>query len=420
MKVLIVNTAERKGGAAIAANRLMKAVNRQGCDASMLVRDGATGDGKVTVIGRDLRRKWHFLSERLLIWMANGFSRRMLFDVDIASAGTDITGLDVFKEADIIHLHWINQGMLSLDDLKAIFASGKPVVWTMHDMWPFTGICHHAGTCVKYRTGCHDCPQLVHPGRHDLSQRVFAKKRTIYSGADLTFVGCSRWIAGLAGTSLLTAGHRVVSIPNAVDTTLFRPVDRDDARRELKLPVEKYLLLFGSVKTSDRRKGIDYLIEACRIMARKHPELADRIGVVVFGGASEEFVSSFPYPIYPLDYVSQESELVTVYNAADIYVTPSLQENLPNTIAEAMSCGTPCVGFNIGGIPQMISHGRTGYVAEYRSADDLAAGIYSTLMSPDYAVICEHARQDALENYSEDSVAEKYLAIYESVYGARK
>ena len=240
MKILLVNTSETAGGAAIAARRLMSALHRQGVEARMLVRDGsgrtaahtggtvadgggrtaahtggavADGGGRTAAHtgaaadggGRTaahtgaagpavvrapfpMFRRLPFLWERLCIWVANGLSRRNLWRVDIANAGLPITRTAAFREADVVHLHWVNQGFLSLAELRRILQSGKRVVWTMHDMWPCTAICHHAGTCQHYHTHCHDCPLLVRPGRHDLAYRVFGQKQKAYRHGHIDFV----------------------------------------------------------------------------------------------------------------------------------------------------------------------------------------------------------------------------------------
>lgn len=173
MRVLIINTSERIGGAAIAANRLMEALKGQGIKAKMLVRDKQTDQVTVVPLKKSWRHIWQFVWERVVIWKANHFKKHNLFAVDIANMGTDITSLPEFQQADVIHLHWINQGMLSLKDIQKIIDSGKPIVWTMHDMWPITGICHHAQDCTKYQTQCHTCPLLYKGHKHDLSYRVF-------------------------------------------------------------------------------------------------------------------------------------------------------------------------------------------------------------------------------------------------------
>lgn len=415
MRVLIINTAERIGGAAIAANRLMEALRNDGIKAKMLVRDKQTDDVSVVSLKKSWRKIFQFAWERMVIWGANGFKRRNLFAVDIANTGTDITSLPEFRQADVIHLHWINQGMLSLNDIQKILESGKPVVWTMHDMWPFTGICHHARSCQKFTEQCHHCEVLLKPHRKDLSYRVFRKKAKVFSKAHITFIACSHWLEDLAKKSALTKGHTVLSIPNAINTNLFKPRSKKFAREKLNLPQDKKLLLFGSAKVTDKKKGIDYLIQACKLIVEKYPELSRQLGVVLLGGHTDQFLSLFPFPIYNMNYVSNEKELVDIYNAVDLYVTPSLQENLPNTIVEAMACGIPCVGFQIGGIPQMIDHLHNGYVARYKSAEDLANGIHWTLTEGDYQTLSEEAQRKAENNYSQPIVANQYIKVYNQV-----
>ena len=176
MRVLLINTSERMGGAAIAASRLMEALKNHGIKAKLLVRDKQTDQITVVPLKHSWLLVWKFVWERIVIWSANGFRKRNLFAVDIANTGTDITSLPEFQQADVIHLHWVNQGMLSLHNLEKILASGKPLVWTMHDMWPCTGICHHANQCDYYRTMCHNCPYIGGGRReHDLAYRIFGK-----------------------------------------------------------------------------------------------------------------------------------------------------------------------------------------------------------------------------------------------------
>lgn len=418
MRVLIINTAERIGGAAIAASRLMDALRNNGIKAKMLVRNKQTERVTVVSLKKSWWRIWQFLWERLVILTANRFSKHNLFAVDIANTGTDITSLPEFRQADVIHLHWINQGMLSLTDIRKILESGKPVVWTLHDMWPFTGICHYAGNCDKYKTQCQQCEQLLHPHRKDLSARVFHKKQKLFAHSHITFVACSRWLEAMARESSLLTGHTITNIPNAINTNLFRPRPKTTVRERLHLPADKKLLLFGSMKITDERKGIAYLIEACQLLAQKEPEFSRQLGVVVLGSRSEHCASLFPFPIYNMNYVSNEKELVDIYNAVDLYVTPSLQDNLPNTIVEAMACGIPCVGFNVGGIPQMIDHLHNGYVARYKSAEDLANGIRWALTEGDYETLSAEANRKALNTYSETTVAQQYIKIYNQITGS--
>ena len=413
MRVLIVNTSERTGGAAIAANRLMHALNQNGVEAKMLVRDRKTGSTDVANIPQSWRLKAKFLWERGVIWLANGLSKQGIFQVDIANSGTDITALEEFNWADIIHLHWVNQGYLSLNNLERIIQSGKPIVVTLHDQWYFTGICHYSGTCDLYQSQCRHCPMLKHGGFGvDLAKRVFDRKRSIYSGRNMAFVGCSRWMKNLANKSQLTQGHMVTNVPNAIDTDIFTPMNQQAAREKHHLPADKYLILFGAQRITDERKGFRFLNEACDHIVRMNPDMAARLGVVVLGGDAEQVKSALPFPVYTVNYLNEEADIASLYNAANLFVTPSLQDNLPNTIVEAMACGTPCVGFDVGGIPEMIDHQKNGYIARYRDSEDLANGITWCLEPDRQAALREQARAKALDSYSEASVAGQYLDIY--------
>lgn len=416
MKVLIVNTSEKTGGAAIAANRLMEALNRNGVKAKMLVRDKQTDHIMVCAIPSSPLLKFHFLWERLCIWIANRLDKGNLFQLDIANAGTDITRLPEFKEADLIHLHWVNQGFLSLGDIEKILKSGKPVVWTLHDEWPFTGICHYSGTCEQFRTQCHHCPMLAGGGSgNDLSARVWKRKKALFKEGRIVFVACSKWLEGIARQSALLATKKVVSIPNTINASIFHPMLREKVRSEFQLPLEKKLLLFGSLKTTDPRKGIHYLKEACHIIQTTRPELSEKLGIIVVGNRADEIRSLFPFPVYAFNYVDSEKKMAALYNAADAYVTPSLEDNLPNTIVEALSCGIPCVGFNVGGIPEMIVHQKNGYLAEARNAADLSEGICHVLRDDIRDTLSKEALHYATAQYGETQVTHRYIQLYEQL-----
>lgn len=410
MKVLIVSTSDLQGGAAIAAYRLLNALTKAGIDARMAVRDKQSDNNLVVKIGSDRRNKLNFYRERADIFIRNRFSRQMLFDVSIANTGISITDLPEFRDADVVHLHWINQGMLSLHEIGKIIASGKKIVWTMHDMWPFTGICHHAGSCSNFKKACGSCPYLGSYSSRDLSRHVFLQKQATYTKGKITFVACSHWLQSLAEKSPLTKGHNVVSIPNPIDTDIYRPKDKIAARNKLNLPIDKKIVLFAAVKASDKRKGTDYLIEASRLMAQRNND----IHFLIAGNRSEEIEQQLALPAHSTGYVSPEN-MPDVYNAADVFVTPSLQENLPNTIMEAMSCGTPCVGFEIGGIPEMIDHKQNGYVARYKVVEDLAEGLCRILESDEAETLSANAREKALSSYSENIVVQNYLELYGSL-----
>lgn len=417
MKILLINTSERRGGAAIACNRLAQALQRAGVDAHMLVADADTDKavGYCTSAWQRLRYKWAFLWERWGIFAHNRFSRNNLFAVSTASDGVDIASHPAVKDADVIHLHWVNQGFMSLAGLQRIMALGKPVVWTMHDMWAVTGICHHARTCESYTQACGNCMFLTSGRMKDLAYKTFNKKKSIYGTAPIHFVTCSAWLRRLAEKSaLIKPSDSVRNIPNPIDTAFFCPGDKASARRELNLPNDKLLILFGAVNAADKRKGIDYFIATLHTLRKQHSELNDRIELVVFGNTGNMPLDSMPYPCTSLGYVSDPEKIRAMYRAVDTYVTPSLEENLPNTIMEALACGTPCVGFEIGGIPEMIDS-QNGYVAQYKNATDMAEGIATVLHPDHHDAMSEAARQKVLAEYSEECVAQQYISLYKSL-----
>lgn len=414
MRILIVSTSERTGGAAVAAERLMNALNNNGEKAKMMVRDKTTDS--VTVVPLRSRRatKWHFLWERLRIFLALRLSKKRLFEIDIANCGTDITRTKEFLEADVVHLHWVNQGMLSLGGIKKITESGKGVVWTMHDMWPAVGICHYARGCEKFRSGCRCCPLLPGGGDNgDLSARVTRRKAAIYGKGVVQFVACSRWLESQAKQSALLADQYVTTIPNAIDTHVFAPKDKNEARRKAALPADKTVILFVSQRVTDPRKGISHFVEALNILLKRRPESADDTVVAVLGGRSDGVESLLPLPTVPLGYVSEPRRIADIYSAADVFVLPSLEDNLPNTIMEAMACGVPCVAFRVGGIPEMVDDGVNGYLAEPCNDAMLAEGIRHAAYDADRERLSHEAVTKVRRDYSQHAVARRYLEVYE-------
>ena len=420
MKVLLLNTSERTGGAAIACNRLMDALNANGVEAKMLVRDKQTDNPNVVSINTNRWKgrlnRWRFLWERLVIFLHNGFSKPNLFRVSIANTGNDIRSHPLVQDADILHLHWINQGFLSLKNIEKILHLGKPVVWTMHDMWPCTGCCHHSRDCDNYQTQCHNC-FFIRNGRKqkDLSYKTFQNKQSCIRLTPIHFVTCSKWLRERSVKSALFSPQNFISIPNPINTSQYTPSSKSDARKKLNLPTDNSkLILFGSAKITDERKGIQYMIESCRLLKEKYYSDNGNIVLVVFGSQSSAIADKVPFKVYPLDYLTSTDKIISLYNSADLFVTPSLDENLPNTIMEAMACGTPCVGFNTGGIPEMIDHKVNGYVANYKDAEDLSDGIHWVLEEAEYTQLSQNARKKVEEHYSETVVVEKYKTLYKS------
>ena len=413
MRILIVNTSERTGGAAVAANRLMEALKNNGVKAKMLVVNKTSDQLTVVGLSHQWLQRWRFLWERFTVFCHLHFSKNNLFAIDIANTGADITSLPEFREADLIHLSWINQGMLSLSDIKKIVKSGKPVVWTMHDLWPATAICHYACQCAMFKTGCHNCRLLPGGGSaNDLSSKVWRKKKALYHNSNIQFVTCSRWLEAQAKQSGLFIGQRVCNIPNPIDSRIYAPADRREARLNMGLPAEGRVILFVAQRVDDERKGVAFFIEAINRLAASSPQFAETTSVAVIGKNSEQIADEIKIRTFALGTISGSHAMAAAYNAADVFVLPSLEDNLPNTIMESMACGVPCVGFRVGGIPEMIDHRRNGYIANFKDTADLAAGISWVLTEADHDSLSHEARNKVLHCYSQQNVAAQYVEVY--------
>ncbi len=408
MKVLLVSTSDMVGGGAIAAFRLMEALNNNGVKAKMLVRDKLSSSVTVAQTGTIIPK----VLERLQIMSR---LKGKLWQADTADFGINITRTEEYEEADIIHLHWINQGMVSLSCLKKMIKDGKKIVWTLHDEWPYLGICHYKGDCQE--TECRQCPLL--PG--NIAHKHYLQKQNIYKKGNITFVGCSQWITDRAKQALPDA--EVVHINNCVPHNIFRHIDQTEARKKLDLPLDKKIILFCSQNLKDERKGFAFLQQALEKFTIHNsqfiiqgPQSMALDSHSPKGGEGGDQLSTLNSQLSTIclgkggRYISSPEEMAMMYAAADVFVTPSLQDNLPNTIAEAMSCGTPCVGFNVGGIPEMIDHLQNGYVAQYKDVNDLAEGIQYVLTHD----MREAALHKAASAYGETHVAQKYINVYES------
>ena len=420
MKIAIINTLDSSGGAAIAANRLARALKKRDIDVKLLVKKKQSDKSDSIPVNSTFFSKilsWLFFWREILriIKSTKKISKKNLFSVSIADVGDDISKNKIIQDADVIHLHWINQGFLSLRGLKKLTMLGKPIVWTMHDQWPYTGICHYTGGCNNFTDTCSVCPMLKWKIKRDLSYKIFEKKKNIYKSNAFTFVGCSRWIADEAKRSNIYSEAKIVSIPNPIDTTIYNQHDKNEARKLLNLPLDKKLILFGACKVTDKRKGFEYMKASCDILYQQEQFSTEDLIIVIFGEEIKKIESLLPYHIHNAGFIREEQAMIRLYNAVDLFLVPSLEDNLPNTIMEAMSCGTPCVGFSTGGIPEMIDHKLNGYVAEYKNAEDLAKGIYWTLNEADYKDISTKAREKVVKNYSEDIVAKQYINLYKSL-----
>ncbi|MDX2301303.1 MAG: glycosyltransferase [Microscillaceae bacterium] len=432
-KVLFLNTYFDRGGAAVSCKRIFESLQTEpSLVVKMLVHTGEQLPEPVKGLNAS-----YFLSQKMLFKFALDRlfflfyekSKSVRFAFSQANIGEDISRHPWVQEADILHIHWINFGFLSLDSLQKLLNLGKPIVWTMHDMWVFTGGCHYAQHCRGFEAQCGGCFYLRNPHAKDLSHRVLAKKNEIFSQSPLiTFVGSSQWLVEEAKQSsffkklkFATATH----IMTPIDISLFKPADHEKAAADLFLDATKFRILFGAVKINDERKGIQYFQEAIQIIQETYPEMLFELELVLFGKTKVDISALFPISISYLGILKGANALIEAYSAAHVFVLPSLDDNLPNTIIESMACATPVVAFRSGGIPEMIDHRQNGYLADYKSSKDLAEGLHwvwarwkeeKSGKSPQaFDTLRVQARQKALDSYHPDKIRQQYLDLYQKL-----
>ncbi|MBN2484735.1 MAG: glycosyltransferase family 4 protein [Bacteroidales bacterium] len=413
MKVLLINKDFSGGGAAVAFKRLFNALKKSGeADVSALVQHHrGEVDGLYPLLQFYGKHRALFnLAIEKALFLPYERSKAERFAFSSAIYGNSITRHELVKKADIIHIHWINQGFLPLSEIKKLSLTGKPIVWTMHDMWNFTGGCHYAGNCSAFIASCGNCPFLKRPSETDLSARLFQNKMQLFSRPGFIFVGCSKWLAAEAAGSKILGESEILSIPNPIDTDFYKPGNKIQAREYFRLPHNKKIILFGAAKLTDKRKGLEYLLQA----VKRLKEMGKTDYLLVTFGAGGTHVN-FPMDNISVPYLHEEKEIAMLYNAADIFVVPSLEDNLPNTIMESLSCGTPVAAFNTGGIPEMIEHKVTGYLARPKDADNLATGIEWLLENANSVKLSEAARNKAIIEYSEKVVAQRYIRLYSDI-----
>ncbi len=400
MKVLLLNTYAR-GGAAVACLRLKDALEQAGVDAKILSADQAGS-------------RWPFYAERLS-FLPFERDKSVRFSFSLANFGKNLLRHPLVQEADVLHLHWINQGFLSLQGIQELSLLGKPMVWTLHDMWAFTGGCHYSRGCDHFQECCGHCPYLKNPSPNDLSHRIWVRKQHLFP-KNIQFITCSAWLASVARSSSLLKNYPITNIPNPIDVTLFQPLSETE-RRNFRLSKginpQSRLLLFAAMNVSEERKGFRFLQEALDFLKSQHPDF--QVEIMVIGKAQPEVLSALPYPVHALGMIQDQRELIRIYGSADVFVIPSLEDNLPNTVMESLACGTPVAGFKTGGIPEMVGHLEQGFIAPQGDSRKLAEGIYWVLSKANLSVLSKQAREKATSDYANALIAKQYTDIYQNM-----
>lgn len=308
-------------------------------------------------------------------------------------------------DADLLHLHWINNEMMSIGDIGRL---RKPVVWTLHDMWAFCGSEHYTAD-LRWRDGYAHHNRPAHESGPDLNRWAWKRKRSAWQ-RHMHIVTPSHWLANCVRQSVLMHEWPVTVVHNAIDTDVWQPVEKVTARKLLNLPADALLLLFGAIGGSnDPRKGFDLLRQALQHLQGN----ASNLQLVVFGQLAPRIPENLGFPVHYTGHLHDDLSLSVLYSAADVMVIPSRQDNLPNTGVEALACGTPVVAFNTCGLPDIVTHEQTGYLSRVSDAEDLAHGIQWVLDDRQrHAHLCTNARLDAVERFSYPVIAQQYLQVY--------
>lgn len=421
MKVVQVNTYDIQGGAARAAYRLYKGLRFIGEDCRLVVRHKLSTDDTVQRINVLINDE-SYIEDVLLSSVQECYINTHRTNISnttfsFSYPGCDLSRLPLIRSADIINLHWVAYYQSPIT-LRKLFALGKPVVWTLHDQWAFTGGCHYSAGCRQYEIACRRCPQLS-DDFFDLPAAVLMDKIELFEGADLTIVAPSKWLASCARKSRLFGKLRIEVIPNSLETDIYRPLSKPEAKKRFNIEPETITLLFGADFGNEKRKGFYELIDALHQCAQepRFKKLADegRIKIICFGYAGSER-ELLDIPVISLGYLNTDDELCAAYSAADIFVLPSLEDNLPNTMLEALSCSTPVIAFDIGGIPDVVVEDETGKLSPAHDAKKLGEAIVSLVL--DQAKREEMGKKGRVKManaYSLEIQAKRYLALYKEL-----
>jgi glycosyltransferase involved in cell wall biosynthesis len=421
ISIVLINSEDIHGGAALAVYRLYLGLKDLDLNVHMLVKNKKTINPDIISVVSCEKNLEHeqevlsyFIHQELINKNRTDLSTT-LFSYPII--GYDLESSQLVKSADIINLHWINF-FCSLSSLTKIIGMKKPIVWTLHDEWLVTGGCHYTSGCNKFLDKCINCPQLIDDSI-GLPHHFLEKKRELIKQMNPIIVTPSHWLAGIVRQSPIFKDIVVEVIPNSVDISVYRDIPKNIARKRFGLPNEGFYLLFNVNGAFEKRKGMHLLITALKYCL-KDPVIAKKIfsgeiKIICFGDQGN-CINYENIPIICLGRIESESDLCLVYSLADVFLLPSIEDNLPNVVIEAMSCGTPTIAFNVGGIPDMIQHGINGYIVENLSESDYAAGISNLVNNPklcqDMSVNC---RKIAIDTYSLEIQARRYLELFNRI-----
>lgn len=407
MKVVHINNFDMIGGAAIAAYRHNCAMNISGfAESSMLVIDKRRNDD--TVFGY-VDNIWKRIQKSLYFKLAKKISTISIRNKETMFSclryGFDLSKSLQIQTADIVIIHWVDALATSLDGMEKIIKLGKPVYLFLHDQWYMTGGCHYTLECKEYVVSCEQCKKVRTVLGFNIAREQFRKKKIWHKYPNLSILAPSEWMCSCAKRSLILGGLPIYLCRNVIDTKTFRPLDKELCKKRMGISTNKKVIELTAATLSAPWKGFKYMIELFSLMPKEDYEF------LIIGSNYAASNIAIPNNVKFTGYITDEKKLVQCYNSADVFVTPSLQDNFPNVIMEALACGTPCVGFNIGGVPELIKHKVNGYISNEISSEGLREGAIWCLDESNHNRISENARQNVLDNYSYGKAKSIYANI---------
>jgi glycosyltransferase involved in cell wall biosynthesis len=405
LNVLHISTSDNLGGSGRSAYRIHTGLKRLGVHSRMLVGTKVTDDADVELIARN-----RYL-QKFDDW-ANRITGRLSYQYLFYPSSLSVLRRAWMREADVVQLYNTHGGYFSHTVLPLI-SRRRSLVWRLSDMWPMTGHCAYSFDCERWKTGCGSCPILSDRPElyRDTTALLWRIKNWVFARSALTIVAPSNWIRGLAKESPLLGRFDVKLIPNGLDTDVFRPVQKELAREQLGIASSQQVILFGAHSVLDKRKGAALMREALERIAEADGAL--KITLIVAGLGAEQWSANLPFDVRLLGHITSDEQLASLYSAADVFVLPTLAENLPNGVLESMACATPAVTFNVGGCPDAVRHMETGYLANYLDAEDLARGIKLILRDAVLRQRLGHRSREVVEaEYNMQLQAQRYKALY--------
>jgi glycosyltransferase involved in cell wall biosynthesis len=414
LRVVHLNTYDGNGGAGRACLRLNDALNANGINSEVFAYYKFGQNPKIGSFAKSPIAKamavFNIMAER---YLAKLFVKAVKTPFSLQWFGKSIFKHPALKSADVIHLHWVNHGFLTPKFLAQLDELDKPIVWTFHDSNAFTGGCHVRYSCEHFHQQCGNCPVLRFEGKNDISHKNWLRKQKAYTELNFHVVAPSRWMAASVKQSSLLGLRKTSVIPNTIEIDVFKPYVKAEAKKILKIPADHFVLMSGFMPSkNDKHKGAQYLIDALNELASR-PEIPnDKIELVIFGNKDEKNIPSFPFKTTFLGTINKDEHLAKCYAAADAFITPSLEDNLPNTVMESLACATPVIAFTTGGIPDMVKHLENGYLAKYKDATDLADGIEWLFLHEDKEAIQKEARKTILNHFAPAVIATQHEELY--------